>query len=734
MRILYLASFLLLLLAAPAIAQTPQYFITGGTSNNNFPLNSTTSNKVQWIYHPSNFPGAPMGNITHIYLNVGTAPAGGSSTFTNFTVKMGYTAASTTVTGPFTTGLTTVKGPMTFSLTGITSGNWIQIPLTTPFFWDGSQNFIVEVSQTAYVTGFSVKQNSSTALGNRRIWGLVTSATGTAGAGLADFGFDIIPGSPCVNATGVTSSNITQISADFSWTAPATTTGYEYAVTTTPAFPSSGTTTTSTTANLTGLNANTNYYFHLRNYCTSTSYSVWSTTPFTTLPWPPCPSTGTPWVTNNVPGSATAHWNSASVIDYQYVINQSATPPTGGFTTTTDTFANATGLIPGAQYYVHVRSNCSVNTSGWQTYGFINPFPPCHEPANIFISNVNMNGAEIAWNSSTTVPPAAGYQYEVSTNPAPPAAGTPTTDTTHTALNLTGGTTYYVHVRTHCGTTNYSVWATESFTTPSVCLGPDSVSITNITHNSAIITWNTYPGVSGYEYHINTSPAAPTFTGQPILYNAISPLSLNSGTTYYFHLRTRCDSNIYSAWMTTPFTTLVNCTAPTAPIVTSMSSTSASLSWGSVSGAMNYEYALDTTTAPPAFGTATSQTNFTATGLSPNTFYCLHVRAICSTSDISTWSTQCFTTNPTGIEEVATNGLLVDVFPNPVSEAVTVKLTGNKTGSARVLLTDLSGKINRVYSVDQNELRIDVRDLAAGIYILKYADDVNSSVFRIQKL
>ncbi len=172
-------------------AQLPPHYKTGTGTANSFPFGSTSSNKVQWLYFPSNFPTAnKRGKITKIYFRTSSASAV-PFTFTNLMVRMGYSTLTTFTTGPFvTTGLTTCLNAPSYTITNTGAGNWVEISLTTPFIYDPTQNFIVEVSEQAYTTGFSVYQVADP--GNRRLYGLWSSSTGTAGAGgLADFGFDL---------------------------------------------------------------------------------------------------------------------------------------------------------------------------------------------------------------------------------------------------------------------------------------------------------------------------------------------------------------------------------------------------------------------------------------------------------------------------------------------------------------------------------------------------------------
>jgi hypothetical protein len=166
---------------------TPQYFKSGQTASNSFPLASAT-NKVQWIYYPSNFPTSPRGKIHKIYFRTGVSTTS-PSVFTNLVVKMGYTTLTSHTTGPFiTNGMVTCLNAPSYSIPAPGLGNWFAIELTDPFIFDPTQNFIVEVSQGGYINGLGVYQMAEP--GNRRLYG--TGSSGTAGAGgLADFGFDL---------------------------------------------------------------------------------------------------------------------------------------------------------------------------------------------------------------------------------------------------------------------------------------------------------------------------------------------------------------------------------------------------------------------------------------------------------------------------------------------------------------------------------------------------------------
>lgn len=177
-----------LLLATQAQAQTPSYIYAGGTSNNNFPFNTTTSNKVQWVFLPSDFtPNLQAGQITHIYFRSNNS-ASTTKSFSDLRVSVGHTSISTFPSGTFITGLTTCYGPQTASLT-FSSAGWFGVQLSTPFVYDGTSNLIIEATITN-TTSTTVAQNN--AGGNKRIWGGRTATSGSTGGGLTACGVEIL--------------------------------------------------------------------------------------------------------------------------------------------------------------------------------------------------------------------------------------------------------------------------------------------------------------------------------------------------------------------------------------------------------------------------------------------------------------------------------------------------------------------------------------------------------------
>lgn len=535
-----LAVILMLLYMPVAYAQQYTYSITSSVGNS-IPLGGTT-NVRQNIYYPSDFPTAPVGTITKIYYQ----PSSGTSySFTTLVIKMGYTSLNTFTAGPFATGLTTVYSNTASFTTN--SGGWIEIPLQTPFFYTASQNFIVEASQQGYSPSMSTICDNSTAATDRTLYGTTSSSTGSLQARVMRLGFDLTPGTPCSAPTGLTAGSVTNISATLNWSAVSGSIGYEYVLDQTSANPSgSGTLTTSTNFNATGLTPNTTYYMHVRNKCSSSSFSSWVTISFTTQNFVSCYPPSVVSVVPTSTSTAILSWAPVPATQgYEYVVNQSAGNPSGNGISLTTTSVPLTGLVGGSSYYIHVRNVCAAtDKSVWLHQQFT--MPVCGTPANVLISNITDSTTDLLWSQ---MPNASGYDYEVDFSRLSPTSYKSTTNFAAHLSGLVPNSKYYVHIRSKCFSADTSAWRLDSFVTLMVCYAP-IVQVNALGTNAPYAFWDPIPTAVGYEYALTTSPTSPAF-GSPI-YTPFTGLTLpEDSKDYYLHVRTKCNSMFtFSQWST----------------------------------------------------------------------------------------------------------------------------------------------------------------------------------------
>ena len=131
--------------------------------------------------------------------------------------------------------------------------------------------------------------------------------------------------------------------------------------------------------------------------------------------------------------------------------------------------------------------------------------------------------------------------------------------------------------------------------------------------------------------------------------NSFTSDDLIAGETYYIHIST------YPTPQSTAYTldTLVieapACLAPSDLVVSSITTTTASVAWIANNSETSWEYqVVESDATPVETGDATSDNPLALTGLTSNTSYDVYVRANCGT-DFSAWSMVTFTTPPAPI-------------------------------------------------------------------------------------
>ena len=517
---------------------------------------------------------------------------------------------------------------------------------------------------------------------------------------------------PCDAPTGLTAANVTHNSADLSWDAQGAST-YEYVVDQISTDPASGTLTVGTTYNAAGLNQLTTYYLHVRTNCVQGNTSGWTTISFTTTITPCIAPTGLA-AANVTHNSANLSWNAQGSNTFEYVLDQTASDPLILGIPTTLTTYNPTTLSPSTTYYLHVRTDCSgANFSPWTTISFTTTIAPCDAPTGLTASNISQNTAELSWNTQA----GSTYEYAVDQVSTDPASGTAITDTFYNASGLNAATTYYLHVRTHCAQGNTSGWTTIPFTTlPEPCDAPTGLTIANTTQNTSDLSWNVQGGNS-FEYVLNQTASNPA-SGTATTANSYSASGLNASTTYYFHVRTNCGNGNFSDWTTVSFTTDdAPCIAPAGLTVSNITSSSANLNWTAQAG-NTFQYVLNqTSTNPNAGGTATSNNTFAAATLNSSSTYFFHVRTDCGNGNFSDWSTVSFTTASTvGLNEQEIISL--SVYPNPANDLVTI--TGQTEGTATLIT--VNGQVLTTIDLEKQN-KLDLSGYESGVYFIKYVSE-----------
>ena len=339
-----------------------------------------------------------------------------------------------------------------------------------------------------------------------------------------DYTFTVAAPPSCPGPTALVGTPISLTSATISWTAasPAPTSGYQYFYSTVATAPTAGTTPSGSTAagvvtaNITGLTANTTYYYWVRSNCGGSGTSTWAgaSTFFTGY----CTPTGT---------SST------------YYISNVTT--TGGQTN----IANATASNAG---YGNFTAQSASNSIGTGT-SFTVAWSASNNGCGVWINwNNDLDFADANEQIAITT----GYIYSPFTGTINIPAGTPVGSY---RMRIVMDYNTYLPISCPVAITGETEDYTFTVAAPPSCPGPTALVGTPISLTSATISWTAASPAptSGYQYFYSTVATAPTSGTTPSGSTAAGVTtanlsSLTSGSTYYFWVRSVCSVSDLSSW------------------------------------------------------------------------------------------------------------------------------------------------------------------------------------------
>ena len=346
--------------------------------------------------------------------------------------------------------------------------------------------------------------------------------------------------------------------------------------------------------------------------------------------------------------SATVSWNAVTgAKGYDVRFNNSVYAVTG----TSKTF---TGLTPNTDYKYQVRTK---DANGAGEYGAEQTVRTTPKAPTAVTVTANENSMTLSWGA---VAGATGYDV-LFNGTVYPVTGT---SKTFTGLSANVGYTYQVRVKNADGASTYCT--SKSTKTAPI---PPSVPTARATTNSVTLSWNSVSGATSYDLLFNKDTYRVTGTSKTVT-------GLVPGTSYTYAVRSNNAGGSSSYSSTKTITTIPNPPAMPANISTSVRSDSVTVSWGTVTGAKDYDLYFDGKTYN------TTGLSRTMTGLSPNCGYSYRVRAnneggSSSYSSMKTvWTLKLPPAVPTGMRaSVTTNS--VSLAWNSVSGAESYDLLFN---------------------------------------------------------
>jgi phosphodiesterase/alkaline phosphatase D-like protein len=389
-----------------------------------------------------------------------------------------------------------------------------------------------------------------------------------------------------------------------------------------------------TSQSVTGLSAGTTYSYRVRAESGAVTSGNSNTITTTTIPATPTATAATSVTAT----SFTANWGSVTGAT-NYLLDVSEDNGFGSFVGTyhdlsvTGTSQSVTGLSAGHTYYYRVRAQNGSGTSGYSNT--ITTTTTFTAPVATAATAITATSFTANWGSVTG---ATGYRLDVATTNTF-TAGTYVTGfqdlavagTSQSVTGLTAGTTYYYRVRAESGVVTSG--NSNTITTTTIPAAPTATAATSVTAASFTANWGSVTGATGYRLDVSADGFSTFVTGFNNLAvgGTSQPVTgLAGGTTYSYRVRAEngsgasANSNVINQ-LTIP-------AAPTATAATSVTGTSFTANWGSVTGASGYRLDVSTDNGFGSFVSgyndlAVAGTSQSVTGLTQGQTYYYRVRA-----------------------------------------------------------------------------------------------------------
>ena len=505
--------------------------------------------------------------------------------------------------------------------------------------------------------------------------------------------------SNCTKPTGLAVSNITESTADLTWTAGGDEAGWNIEYKEASASTWNTATATSTSHTLTGLMANTEYNVRVQAVCGANEFSNWTITSFTT-------ACGTFVVTDAAPyaesfSSEPSCWNLNAGADpmswsaYSPYIYHSygfytaeAIAPTFDITAVTNPY-----LKFSHQHTDYENSGVSDSLKVYYRATSSDAWTLLFSTGNVAYD----------WTVDSVALPAASATYQIKfqvVGMGEDADGCSIDDVT--VYNGTGSGPVITDptVATSAATAVAQTTATLNGT----ITNPDNVTIT-----AKGFQWKATQG--GTYTTVNGTGTGNNFTA------ALDNLTPNTSYTYkaFITFNGQTVEGNEMTFTTLPEDTPEPCNTPTGLTVSSVTDESITITWNADANVSSWN--IQYSAAGGTLNSASSNTNsYTLNGLTPETTYTIQVQANCGDGNLSEWSTSVTGTTTVGIDSWLSNS--VSLYPNPAKEYVDIRVDGDLNVSMMEVY-DVYGKLINAMNVIENPTRINVSGLANGMYFVR---------------
>ncbi len=372
----------------------------------------------------------------------------------------------------------------------------------------------------------------------------------------------------CLAPKSLAVSNISGSSATVSWSAVSGATGYNLQWRAVGATSWTTANNVNSPYNVSGLPANDEIEVQVQSICGSGSSAYSYGVVFLSSSGgggggTSCGTPGNLTATATSTTSALVSWGAvAGAGSYQLSYKLSSSSTWSNPVNLTSTTYTLNGLTAASTYNVRVSATCSGVISGFATASFSTGGggTTCGAPANLTATATSSTTANITWNAGSG---ASYYQlYYKTTSSSYWSSAINVTGTAYNLSGLAASTTYNVRVRTVCSA-GASGFVSTTFTTQAsgggtTCATPANFTLVNVTATSAIISWNTVSGATGYDLQIKLSTSGSWMTFVNLPTTVVQITNMLPARTYNARVRARCTgTNNFS-----PYTAILNINTP----------------------------------------------------------------------------------------------------------------------------------------------------------------------------
>jgi hypothetical protein len=197
---------------------------------------------------------------------------------------------------------------------------------------------------------------------------------------------------------------------------------------------------------------------------------------------------------------------------------------------------------------------------------------------------------------------------------------------------------------------------------------------------------------------------------------------LTAQTAYQVRVQANCGNNNTSDWttevsFTTPAAPANPCNSPTNLQVNAITAHTAIMSWTAGGDETSWKVGYKLASATQWQESTVNTTTYNLEGLTAESNYEVRVKAICAADNESDFTTNNFTTDGVGIDNLS-QAISISLMPNPADNHIELTVNSNVEVKEAVVFNAL-GQMIQTVELNDNHARIDLSTMASGMYFIR---------------